>query len=201
MIPIGMPFSRSRAGIADVTVFVLSFVFGSYIFAQELNLSPIGVVDMEEIFTIFPEESQSLALYVALRAEYGRNMQSERNAWDDVILELLDAKLDGDERRIRRKQQEEEDRRENYRALDDYWRRRLREERQSLAEDPFFVRFEKAVEFVAIDNKFIIIAEKGDLSTLFDVENALYRKSLFAYTSDQVDVTEQIALRIRRIDN
>ena len=201
MIPIHMTDSRHSTQLFFSIVLSIWLSVSSY--AQEYDLSPIGVVDMEVIFATFLEESNSIRSFVTLRAEYERAMRSERVDLDEVTLAMLAAKLDGDDRTVERKQQEIQDRKENYRALDDFWRRRIEVAREKLSGDGFYSRFEKAVEFVAIDNKFSIVAEKGNPASLFSAESALYseQKSLFAYASDQVDVTDEVVARIRNSDN
>ena len=163
------------------------------------NLSAVAVVDTDAVVTAFPEISRSLAGYLALCTEYQQDIQTERRDLDEVRLELLDAKLSDNERTIERKQREVQDRTDNFLSLQRFWQRRLETARRALEEDPFFLRFLRAVEYVAIDGRFSLVYDAGSFSSALFSDNYLVAgtKSLFLFKADAIDITDPVIDRLR----
>ena len=172
-----------RTGIG---VLLLLLVFGTPLFADQIT--KVGLLDIEKVYSIYFRESQAVKELQQLRADVLR----EINRIDEEILLLESQKIDAESRgegeaalRLDREIFEKQQYRDDYRRIKmDQIRKRSENLYKS---DEFLDELLAAIEFVAESEGFsLVLNASGQFSQFF-----------FFYTKE-VDITELVIQELMR---
>ena len=174
-----------RAGIAALLLLFM-IISGSPLFADQIT--KVGILDIEKVYSIYFRESKAVKELQQLRADVLR----EINRIDEEILLLESQKLDAESRnqgeaalRLDREIFEKKQYRDNYRRIKmDQIRKRSENLYKS---DEFLDELLEAIEFVSESEGFsLVLNSSGQFSQFF-----------FFYTKE-VDITELVIQELMR---
>jgi outer membrane protein len=174
-----------RAGIGALVLLFL-IISGMPLFADQIT--KVGILDIEKVYSIYFRESKAVKELQQLRADVLR----EINKIDEEVLLLESQKLDAESRgdgqaalRLDREVFEKQQYRDDYRRIKmDQIRKRSETLYQS---DEFLEELLQAIEFVAESKGFsLVLNSSGQFSQFF-----------FFYTKE-VDITELVVQELMR---
>ena len=155
--------------------------------ASSEQLTTVGVVDVDQVYSSFFRDSQAVRDLERLRQQYQDEINRELSDLEDLRNRRLEAQQDGNDRRVEELDQEIL---EMERFLEDLTRRRrqqLETRQQNLLSDDFLRQMQEAIQFVAESEGFTIVL-RADAAGL-------------QWWAAEVDISNQVVQRLIQLSD